>query len=224
MISCLILEDEQPAQEVLQNYIDKTPFIDCLGIYENGLDIPQEKLLKSNLLFLDIELPELNGLSYLRTIENPPKVIITTAYSDYAVDAFEQNVIDYLVKPFSYERFFKAVSRVRNNIIFHQKKENKNLFLYADKTLYKVNIDDVLYLKAEVDYVNIITETKDVLILDSLRNWKEKLQGFPFIQIHKSYIINIDKISKIYGNQVYIGNKVLPIGKTYKEVFLKAIK
>jgi DNA-binding LytR/AlgR family response regulator len=224
MIHCLILEDEKPAQEVLKSYIIKTPFLNCIGIYENGLDITLDKLQQADILFLDVQLPELNGLSYLKTITNPPKVIVTTAYSNYAIEAFEEAVVDYLLKPFSFERFFKAVNRVRNNLI-HQKKEiDKNLFLYSDKTLYNINIDDILFLKAEIDYVKVVSDEKSILILDSLRNWNEKLQNFRFIQIHRSYIINIDKITKIYGNQVFIGDKSIPIGKTYKELFMKKIK
>jgi len=224
MIQCIILEDEKSAQKVLKSYIEKTPFIECIGIYETGLNIPATELPKADVLFLDIQLPELNGLSFLKTISNPPKVIVTTAFPNYAVEAFEEAVVDYLLKPFSYERFFKAVTRVRNDAIYQNKEINKNLFLYSDKTLYKINVDDVLFLKAEVDYVNVVTEEKNYLILDSLHNWNKKLQSFKFIQVHRSYIINIDKITKIYGNQVFIGDKVIPIGKTYKEEFLKEIK
>ncbi len=224
MIHCLILEDEKPAQEVLQSYIDKTPFLDCIGVYENGLVIPQDKLEQADILFLDIQLPELNGLSYLKTISNPPKVIVTTAYSNYAIDAFEEAVVDYLLKPFSFDRFFKAVNRVRNNVV-HQKEEmDKSLFLYSDKTLYNIHMDDVLFLKAEIDYVKVVTKEKSILILDSLRDWNEKLQNFKFIQVHRSYIINIDKVTKIHGNQVFIEDTVIPIGKTYKEGFIKKIK
>jgi len=151
-------------------------------------------------------------------------VIVTTAYSDYAVDAFEENVLDYLVKPFSYERFFKAITRARNLLQTEHKETDASLFLYADKTIYKIAIDDILYLKAEVDYVNVVTKEKAILILDSLRNWNEKLQNLRFMQIHRSYIINIDKIAKVYGNLVFIGNKEIPIGKTYKELFMKKIK
>ncbi len=224
MIKCLILEDEKSAQKVLKNYIKKTPFLECIGIYETGLNIPIAELQKIDVLFLDIQLPELNGLSFLKTISNPPKVIVTTAFPNYAIEAFEEAVVDYLLKPFSYERFFKAVTRVRNDAIHQNKEVDKNLFLYSDKTLYKINADDVLFLKAEVDYVNVVTEEKNILILDSLRNWKEKLQSFKFIQVHRSYIINIDKIKKVYGNQVFIDDKAIPIGKTYKEDFLKEIK
>ncbi len=222
MIQCLLIEDELSAQEVLQNYIDKTPFIDCLGVYESGLDIPAELLYKTDILFLDIQLPELNGISFLRTLQNPPKVIVTTAFPNYAVEAFEEAVLDYLVKPFSYERFFKAITRFRDQHLTPKAQDNQ-LFLYADKTIYKINIDDILYIKAEVDYVKIVTTEQQILILDSLRNWAEKLRDFNFVQIHRSYVINLNRFTKVYGNMVYFGDISLPIGKTYKEKFLSRI-
>ncbi len=224
MIKCLILEDEIAAQEVLQSYIDKTPFLDCVGIYESGLDLTQEQLQRADILFLDVQLPEINGLSYLKTITNPPKVIVTTAYSNYAIDAFEEAVIDYLLKPFPFERFFKAIIRAKNQLQVEHKGADESLFLYADKTFYKINIDDILYLSAEVDYVKVVTEEKSILILDSLRNWEEKLQNFRFIQVHRSYIVNLEKITKVYENLVFISDNAIPIGKTYKELFMKEIK
>ncbi|WP_164914069.1 LytR/AlgR family response regulator transcription factor [Aquimarina sediminis] len=220
----MILEDESPAQDVLKGYISKTPFLNCLGVYESGLDITQEKLEQVDLLFLDIQLPELNGLSFLKTLNNPPVVIVTTAYPNYAIEAFEEAVVDYLLKPFSYERFFKAVNRVRNNRKKQNREADNNLFLYADKTLYNISIEDILFLKAEIDYVKVVTLKKSILILDSLRNWNEKLQGFSFMQVHRSYIINIDKISKITGNQIFIEDMVIPISKTYKEQFFSKLK
>jgi DNA-binding LytR/AlgR family response regulator len=105
-----------------------------------------------------------------------------------------------------------------------EKKVDKNLFLYSDKTLYKVHVDDILFMKADVDYVKVVTKEKSILILDSLRNWNEKLRGFGFIQVHRSYLINIDKITKVHGNQIFIGKTAIPIGKTYKNMFLSTIK
>ncbi len=224
MIQCLILEDELSAQEVLRNYIAKTPFIECLGIYENGMDIPLVQLLTADVLFLDIQLPELNGMSFLKTLPNPPKVIVTTAYGNYAVEAFEQAVLDYLLKPFSYERFFKAVTRVRHEISIQEKMPSDHLFVYADKTIYKIEVEDILFLKAEVDYVRIVTPRKQLLISDSLQSWKEKLQNHPFEQVHRSYIINKNKIIKVQGNQVFITERPIPIGKTFKKTFLKKLK
>ncbi|PQJ80877.1 hypothetical protein BTO18_02770 [Polaribacter porphyrae] len=222
-MSCIILEDEESAQEVLQSYVDKTPFIECLGVFESGLDIPLKLLQKADVLFLDIQLPELTGLSFLKTIPIPQKVIVTTAYKNYAIEAFEEAVTDYLLKPFSYERFFKAITRIRNQQLAYKKVQPKELFLYADKTIYKIDIDEILYVKAEIDYVKIVTTAKKILILDSLKNWKEKLLDFRFIQVHRSYIVNISKISKVYGNLVYIDKEPIAIGKKFKSQFLKEI-
>ncbi|NER15376.1 response regulator [Leptobacterium flavescens] len=224
MINCIVLEDEKPAQEVLKKYIDKTPFLNFQGLYESGLHIPLQALKSAELLFLDIQLPGINGLSYLKTLKDPPKVIVTTAYPDYAVEAFEEEVVDYLLKPFSYERFFKAVDRIRNQIATKEQ-HSKNVFVYADKTFYNIRIDDILYLKAEADYINIVTEERDFLVLDSLRNWKEKLKGFNFLQCHRSYIVNLDKVSKVYGNQIFMGNDLkVPIGKTHKAQVIQSIR
>lgn len=217
------MEDEKAAQEVLKTYINKTPFAQCIGVYESGLDVNAQLLQQAQVLFLDIQLPELNGLAYLKTLTNPPQVIITTAFAHYAVDAFEENVLDYLVKPFSYERFFKAINRVNDRLSANASSTNPSFLLYADKTIYQVKANDLLYLKAEVDYVQVVTNNQSVLILDSLRNWEEKLQSLSFFRIHRSYIVNTNKIEKIYGNQVFINEITLPIGKAYRETFLKYI-
>ncbi|TPN87369.1 LytR/AlgR family response regulator transcription factor [Aquimarina algicola] len=223
-MKCIILEDEKAAQEVLMSYIQKTPFIVVLGIYESGLDIPIEELNAADVLFLDVQLPELNGLSFLKTIQNPPIVIVTSAFPNYAIDAFEEAVTDYLVKPFSYERFYKSIGRVRELLEKKQKTTKNQIFLYADKTIYKTDIEDIVVLKSEVDYVNVITKSRTVLVLDSLHNWSERLKHFNFVRVHRSYIINVDQIEKIKGNQVFINNQTIPIGRTYKEHFLKTLK
>ncbi|WP_350290538.1 LytTR family DNA-binding domain-containing protein [uncultured Croceitalea sp.] len=224
MMQCLILEDEQAAQELLKGYLEKTPFLNCVGIYESGLNVPNEQLKQTDILFLDIQLPELNGLSFLKTLTNPPLVIVTTAYPNYAIEAFEEAVMDYLVKPFSYERFYKSLARAQM-LLSKEKKEKKNqIFLYADKTLYKTFIEDIIFLKAEVDYVNVVSAEREVLVLDSLKSWSEKLKPFNFLRIHRSHIINLDKIEKVSGNQVFIQSHELPIGRTYKNEFLDALK
>jgi DNA-binding LytR/AlgR family response regulator len=175
-------------------------------------------------LFLDIQLPELNGLSFLKTLQNPPLVIVTTAYPNFAIEAFEEAVTDYLVKPFSYERFYKSISRVRSLLVEQLKDKKNQIFLYADKTIYKTNIEDILFLKAEVDYVNVVTQEREVLVLDSLHNWSEKLSQLNFKRAHRSYIINLDQIEKVYGNQVFVNGHKLPLGRTYKNDFLEALK
>lgn len=220
-MKCIILEDEKAAQEILEDYLKKTPFLIHLGTYESGLDIPLEEMQSADVLFLDVQLPELNGLQFLKTIANPPKIILTTAFTEYAIEAFEQSVVDYLVKPFSYERFFKAITRVHSLL---PAQDNKQLFLYADKTIYSILAHDIIYIKAEVDYVKIVTKKKEFLVLDSLRNWNKKLQGLGFVQVHRSYLINLSHISKVYGNQVFVKTAKIPIGKTFKEEFIRKLR
>lgn len=224
MIRCLILEDELSALELLQNYIKKTPFLECIGSFESGLDIPSTSLKEADILFLDIQLPELDGLSFLKTIINPPIVIVTSAFPDYALNAFEEAVSDYLLKPYSYERFYKSVTRVRDKINTESSSKSNQILLYTDKTTFKVNLDDILYFKAEVDYVNVVTHKRNILILDSLNSWAKRLKAYHFSRIHRSYIINLNHIEKIKGNQVFIKDKRLPIGKTYKVDFIDKFK
>lgn len=220
-MKCLILEDELSAREVILSFIDKTPFISCLGVYESGLDIPPSEMEQADLLFLDIHLPEINGMSYLKSLDDPPKVIVTSAYSNYAIEAFEQAIVDYLVKPFSYERFFKAVSRVQQQVST-QSKELGTVLLYADKTTYRVELQDILYFEAQVDYVKVVTINKEVMVLDSLQNWENKLTNMPFARIHRSFLVNLKKVEHVSGGQLSIAGKSLAIGRTYKENFLTA--
>ncbi len=223
MIQCIILEDEYPAQQVLKKYIEKTPVLSLLGIYETGIEIPSNKLEETDLIFLDIQLPEINGLKFLRSLQTPPKVIITTAYTDYAIEAFEEAVVDYLLKPISYERFFKAVDRLRSTYFSTDTEETT--FIYADKTFHKIKISEIVLIKAEVDYVKIITIKDQFLILDSLKNWNEKLAGLNFMQVHRSFIVNIDRLVKVYGNQVQMDSQdVVPIGKSYRERVERIVK
>ncbi len=225
MINCVILEDEKPAQQVLQQYIKKTPFLNLINTYESGLDIPKEVIDAADLLFLDVQLPEITGLTFLKSLSNPPKVIVTTAFSNYAIEAFEAAVIDYLLKPFSYERFFKAVDRVRNLSGSLEPSSTENVFVYADKAFFNIQLSHINFLKAEVDYVKIDTHQRDYLILDSLKNWKEKLKGRQFIQCHRSYIVNMNKVKKVYDNQVHFEDGTqIPIGNTYKSLLIQSIK
>lgn len=220
MINCLILEDEVAAMEILKSYIAKTPFLKLTGTFESGLDIPPEQLREADLLFLDIQLPEINGISFLKSLEKAPSVIITSAFSSYAVDAFEFATVDYLLKPFPYERFYKAVCRVRE-----QSSAQKDYYLlHADKSIYKVFTDEIKYLTAEVDYVKVVTHDQQILVLDSLQNWEDKLPATKFVRTHRSYIINHEKILKVSGNQVFIDQVTIPIGKKYREQFMRILK
>lgn len=187
MIKCILIEDEINAQQVLLHYISKIPFLTCLGHYESCLEVSKDLLEEVDVIFLDIELPEINGLEFLKKLEHAPSVIVTTAYPNFAVDAFEQAVVDYLVKPFSYERFVLAVDRVK--AITATNKETY-LFVYADKTNHKLKTKDILYLKSELDYISIVTEKERILLLGSLTIWEKKMAKFSFVRVHRSYIVN----------------------------------
>lgn len=227
-MTCVIIEDELPAQELLQHFIEKTADLECLGTYGSVAEVEISKLAKADCLFLDIQLPGLNGLEFLKQTEMSPKVIVTTAYRDYAIDAYEEAVVDYLLKPFSYQRFLKAVMRVANTETATEapKEESsaKELFVYADKTFYKINKNTINYLEAAVDYVELHYDShKKLLVQDSMNNWEEKLKDDGFVRVHRSYLINFNKIEKIVGNSIYIGTKIIPIGKTHRKAFFERL-
>jgi two-component system, LytTR family, response regulator LytT len=221
-MKCIIIEDEFPAQKVLENYIEKTSSLDCIGVYDTPNKVPFEILNQSDLIFLDIQMPEINGLDFLKSYRFKAKVIITTAYRDYAIDAFEENVSDYYLKPFSYARFLKGVAKVQES--FTNSQNTNEIYVYTDKTFHKININDILMLQAQVDYVNIFFNNQKLLIEDSLSRWESLYKTSSLIRVHRSYIINFKKINKIQGNKIFIEDWEIPIGKTYKEVLFNKIK
>lgn len=212
MIKTLILEDEVPAQEILESYIAKTDFVECLGVFESGLDIPKDLLQAADVLFLDIQLPEMDGLSFVRQLAKPPKIIITSAYPNYALEAFEIAVLDYLLKPFPYKRFTKAIERVISQIDV----EGKTITVYANKTYHKLKIADLLYLKAEVDYVSFVGVAQSILVLDSLKNWEEKLSAWGFVRVHRSFLVNSANVEQVMPNKLLVAGRELPVSRTYK--------
>ncbi|MDW3652135.1 MAG: LytTR family DNA-binding domain-containing protein [Bacteroidia bacterium] len=224
-MKCIIIEDELPAQQLLLNYIERTADLSCVGVYTSVSEVSLPGLAKIDLLFLDIQLPELNGLDFLRTLEKRPSIIITTAYREYAIDAFEEAVSDYLLKPFSYQRFLKAIFRVQKEILPEQEESSPDsIFVYADRTFKKIVKSDILYIKAEVDYVMIYFGENKFLIKDSLNNWEEKLKDAGFIRVHRSYLINFEKVESIEGNVIKIATADIPIGKTFREPFFALVK
>lgn len=223
-MKCIILEDEIPAQNILKNFLCKIPDIEIVGIFQTAKDASlffQEH--SADIVFLDINLPDISGIDFIKTIIHPPKIVITTAYPDYALDSFElATIVDYLVKPFSFDRFLKSIHKIKSQLKYLEKEDN-TIFLNVDKTLHKVVLENVLYIESDRNYITFFTETKKFSVIDSLKNWKDKLpQGF-FLQIHKSYIINVNKINKISGNEVFILGKRIPIGRTFKQELLKSV-
>jgi len=225
-MNCIIIEDEIPAQRILQNFIGKIPNLELSGTFNAAIEA--YSFLSNNevdLIFLDINLPDISGLEFIKTVKNPPSIIITTAYPDYAVSSFElETIVDYLVKPISFERFFKAINKLKSrkeeNI---EDEEHDSIFLNVDKTHHKIVLNDIFYVESDRNYITLIAKNKTLSFIDTLKNWVDKLNSDQFIQVHKSFIININKVDKISGNTLFIADKKIPIGRTYKQELLKTL-
>lgn len=233
MMNCIIIEDQPPAQRILKKYIEDIGTLTLKGTFSDALQAMEFlKTEEVDLMFLDIHLPKISGIDFLKTIPNAPAVILTTAFPDYALESYEFSVVDYLLKPFSFQRFVKAVAKVpvkSNNAstfkpIEDQQAYRKELFIKSGYELVKIFVEDILYIKSESDYTEIFLVEKKHLSSESLRFWEENLDQGQFFRVHKSYLINVAKIEKISGNQVYLKGKIIvPIGRTYKEEFLGKI-
>lgn len=236
MIRCLAVDDESYASDIIATFINKTPFLELVGTTTNAfeaLNLVQED--KVDLVFLDIQMPELTGIQFLKICGDKCKVILTTAYPEYALDGFDLDVVDYLLKPISYERFYKAALKAKQIIspvsyevvnIPVAGASNDFIFIKGDtKNKYiKVNYSDILYIEGLKNYVSIYTATQRIITYQSLRELEVDLPKPPFYRIHKSYIISLEKIKMIDGNTIYINDQSLPVGDTYKEEFFKVVR
>ncbi|AUP79894.1 LytR/AlgR family response regulator transcription factor [Flavivirga eckloniae] len=228
-MNCIIIEDEIPAQKVLKSFIGKMPSITLVDTFNAAIEA--NSFLNNNtvdVVFLDINLPDMSGLDFIKTVKNPPAIIMTTAYPEYAVNSFElDTIVDYLVKPFSFDRFLKAVNKAKDRIeIPENNQENSNeetIFLNVDKTLHKLVLSSIMYIESDRNYITVVTETQKLSYIDSLKNWIEKLSDTQFIQVHKSYIINSKFVDKISGNTLFVKAHKIPIGRTYKQELLKLL-
>jgi len=226
-MNCIIIEDEIPAQKILKNYIGKIPNLKLIDTFKAAIEA--NSFLNNHtvdIVFLDINLPDISGIDFIKTIKNPPAVIMTTAYPDYAVSSFElDTIVDYLVKPFSFDRFLKAVNKLkaRENIV-ELDTESETLFLNVDKTHHKIILNDILFLESDRNYVTVVTKTQKFSYVDSLKNWRLKLPVNQFVQVHKSYIVNSKCVDKITGNEVYVQGNRIPIGRTFKQELLIQLK
>lgn len=226
-IRCIIIEDEPLAQNILKKYISEFPGLELSGTYESAV-AAQPYLLqdKPDILFLDINLPTISGINFLKTLNNPPLIIFTTAYPDFAIEGFELNAVDYLLKPFSLERFIKAMNKAIERLGPKEspKPEEGFIFIKVDKKLYRLATGDILYLEAVDDYVKVFTTTRQYLTNNTLKNIQEELPATKFMRVHKSYIVCIGKIEYIEGNYIRIGGKEIPVGAVYKDDLLALYK
>jgi DNA-binding LytR/AlgR family response regulator len=225
-MNCIIIEDQPPAQRILKKYITDIGTLTLKATFSNAIEAME--FLKTeavDLIFLDIHLPKISGIDFLKMMQNPPHVILTTAFSDYALESYEFSVVDYLLKPFSFQRFVKSVAKVPSKTEENTTKsvynQRENIFIKSGYELIKITINDILFIKSDADYTEIILDNKKHLSSEPLRYWEENLNDKQFVRVHKSYIVNTSKIEKIIGNQLHLSNKILvPIGRAYKESFI----
>ena len=231
-IKCLIVDDEPLAQRIIEKYSEDIPTIEIICKCNNAFEAMQALNDKDiDLIFLDINMPKLSGINFLKSLKNPPLCIITTAYSEFALEGYELDVIDYLKKPFSFERFLKAIQKVQERIkestketVVHEivtshSNEENFIFVKSNKKTFKVNISDVFYIEALGDYVKIHTNDKVIITYQSMKKIEALLPSSSFTRIHKSFIVSISKIKSIEGNMVEIKDEKLPIGSNYKQEF-----
>jgi len=235
MIRCIAVDDESLALDLIEDDIRKVSFLQLVKKCRSGLDaldvLQSEKI---DLLFLDIQMPDISGIQFLKSLPHKPLVIFTTAYEKYALEGFELDVIDYLLKPYSFERFLKAVNKAQEhlsilekNLAQHAAEEisfsSQFIFVKSDYKLVKIEIAEIQYIESLKDYVKIVVGEKPVVTLSSMKSIEEKLVAPDFIRVHRSFMVNLRKIRYIHRNFVMVGDKEIPIGDNYKENFLQVI-
>jgi two-component system LytT family response regulator len=225
-ISCIITDDEPFARKGLQGYVEKIDFLDLKGTCEDALQL--SNMLQQqpvDLLFLDIQMPHITGVEFLRALRNPPKVIFTTAFEHYAIQGFELDVMDYLLKPISYDRFLKAAWKARDYFTMKEQPVNAvpYLFVKSNGRLEKIIFSDILFIEGMENYVAIYLENKKIITHCTIKSLLEKLPAKQFIQSHKSYVVAIDKINSIEGNTLYVQSYQVPVSKYLRDEVLGQI-
>ncbi len=232
MIKAIIVDDEPLALDVLETYIEQMPGIELVARCENAFEANTALQTQDvDLMFLDIQMPQMTGLEFLKSLEKSPSVIFTTAYSEYAVEGFDLNIVDYLLKPISLERFMKAVNKASEKLVTTNDQASSDgeefFFVKADKKLVKINFNEILYIEGLKDYVIIKKDVGRVITLQTMKSLEAKLPSSRFMRIHRSYIINLNQIKAIVGNMVEViekgQTKHIPIGKNYREGLLEVI-
>ncbi|NQV75959.1 MAG: response regulator transcription factor [Bacteroidetes bacterium] len=234
MIRCLVVDDEPLALDILEDYISKVPFLTLVKTTTSaieGLSLVQSDAI--DLVFLDVQMPELTGIQFLKIINGKCDVILTTAYSQYALDGYELDVVDYLLKPIAFDRFYKAAQKVLQSSgntnssapeVLSVQKNHDFIFVKTEHKIQKIYLDDILYIEGLKDYISIFTRSERVITLQNLKKMEESLPSKSFIRVHKSYIIALGKIESIERSRIQIGEKIIPIGDTYREYFFKQIE
>ena len=227
-LSCIIVDDEPVARKILQEFVDQIPFLDLHGKFENAMKA--EAFLRSapiDLIFLDIEMPKISGLQFLQKLEIDSMAILTTAFTQYALEGYELDIIDYLLKPFAFSRFLKAVHKAKD---YYEMKNrvigtlsSSYIFIKSEKRIEKIELKEVLYAESVGNYVSIYTENKKIIAYITMKSLESQLPSADFIKIHQSYLVSGSKIDAIDGNEVKVGGKSLPISRNYRDMVMKIV-
>jgi len=231
-MKCLLVDDEPPALDVLRNYIEATPSLEITGECHHGMEAFEfMQHHEVDLVFLDIQMPKLLGTDLIKALPHPPKVIFTTAHREYAADGFDLNAVDYLLKPFSLDRFLKAVHKAQQaehkqaiaNTNSVQNENERFLYFRADRKMVKVMVDDIQYVESLKDYVKIITPLQTVITKQTIKAVEEMLPGDDFIRVHRSFIVAVNKINSYTPHAVFIQKEEIPIGPLYRNEVTKSL-
>ena len=222
-LNCLIVDDEPLSQDVIVDFVNACPEINLVAVCNDALEagefLKQEKI---DILFLDINMPKLSGIGFVKSLKEPPLFVIITAYPEFAVEGFEIDAVDYLLKPVSFERFRTAVNRLLERFTGKGEPEVlQHLMVRANKKNYKINFDELLYLEAQGDYVRFVTTTNTLMVHGTLKDFLFQIPEHLFERIHKSYVISLSKVVYLEGNLVKVGDQKLPVSLSYKDRFLK---
>ncbi|MBV8255145.1 MAG: response regulator transcription factor [Chitinophaga sp.] len=221
-IKCIIIEDEPLAAKVLKDYVSEVHFLQLQGVFKDAI-LASEFLMKNetDLIFLDIHLPKLKGMAFLRTLANPPAVIVTTAYHQYAVEGFSLNVTDYLLKPFEFERFFTAVNKVNADYNRKLAEPRDFIFVNVQKRKVKIPFAEILYIESQKEYIKIVTTKAEYLSKMSTTEMEDLLPAHIFKRIHRSFIVSVNHIDAYTAEMVEIKGIAIPVGRGYKDVIEK---
>ncbi len=233
-LNCIAIDDEIPALDIIKEFCSKIRYVNLAGTFTNPFEaVPVINNNQIDLIFLDIVMPQISGLEFLKSLYNPPMIIFTTAFREYAFDGFEYDAVDYLVKPFAFDRFSKSVNKAFQLLKLKKPEETSVeetpgvlhgfLMVKVEYSTIRVNLSDILYIEGLKDYVKIYTEGKLILTKTTMKNILEKLPAESFFRVHKSYIVSVDKIEMIENSRIVIGNQRIPIGESYRTSFYNTI-
>jgi len=227
---CIIVEDEKLAVDLLQSHINKIPYLNCVGVFTNVMNVYSFLLENQvDIIFMDVEMPRIKGIDFIKTLNNKYKIIFTTAYEEYAVEAFAQSATDYIIKPIEFTRFLQAVNKAATQVVIPEveKEEEKNnidkLFVKVDNQIVNILLEDIRYIQGMQKYVNIHTDKNKYTTLISMSKLMELLPKDSFFRVHKSYIVNVNNITSIEGDYVKFDKDVIPIAKGQRRTFFQGI-